>query len=197
MATKKGIVKKTLFSNFANIRTSGIISIKLDQNDELLWVKMTKGNDYIILTTKHGKAIIFHEKEIRFTGRSSRGVKGIFLEKQDDVVTADVFSKKEFDKNLFVIGERGIGKKTKLSLFKGQHRAGKGVKVASIDYKFGNIAFAQIIDPENTTAIITSAHGHIVKIPLKSIPSRSRSAKGVILIRLSKKDDKVAAATLI
>jgi DNA gyrase subunit A len=197
MATKKGIVKKTLFSNFANIRTNGIISIKLDSNDELLWVKMTKGNDYAILTTKHGKAIIFHEKEIRFTGRSSRGVRGIMLEKEDDVVTADVFSKKEFDKSLFVIGERGIGKKTKLSLFKGQHRAGKGVKVASIDAKFGNIAFAQIISPENTTAIITSAHGQIVKIPLKSIPSRSRTAKGVILIRLSKKDDRVAASTLI
>ena len=197
MATKKGVVKKTSFSNFANIRTNGIIAIKLDQQDELLWVKMTGGNDFVILVTKFGKAIIFNEEEIRPTGRSSRGVKGIAIEKEDTIVAADAFSKKQFSKDLFVISDRGIGKKTKLSMFKGQHRAGKGVKVASLDEKFGQVAFSQIINPEQTTAIITSKLGQTVKIPLPSIPSRSRSAKGVILIRLSKKEDRVAAATLI
>ncbi|MFH1827597.1 MAG: DNA gyrase subunit A [bacterium] len=197
MATKCGIVKKTSFSNFANIRTNGIIAIKLDQKDELLWVKMTDGNMYTILTAKNGKAIIFNEKEIRPTGRSSRGVKGISIEKEDSIVAADAFSKKEFNKDFFVISNKGIGKKTKLSMFKGQHRAGKGVKVASLDDKFGSVAFSQIINPDQTTAIITSKLGQTVKIPLTSIPSRSRSAKGVILIRLSKTEDRVAAATLI
>ncbi len=197
MATKNGVVKKTSFSNFANIRTNGIISIKLDQKDELLWVKMTDNNKFAILVTKKGKAIIFNEKEIRPTGRSSRGVKGINLDKEDSIVSAGAFSQKEFSKDLFVISDKGIGKKTKLSMFKGQHRGGKGVKVASLDEKFGNVAFSQIIDTEQNTAIITSKLGQTVKIPLTSIPSRSRSAKGVILIRLSKKEDRVAAATLI
>ncbi len=197
MATKYGVVKKTSFANFANIRTNGIIAIKLDQKDELLWVKMTDGNKFTILATKNGKAIIFNEKEIRPTGRSSRGVRGINLEKEDNIISADAFSQKEFNKDLFVISDKGIGKKTKLSMFKGQHRAGKGVKVASLDEKFGNVAFSQIINEQQTTAIITSKLGQTVKIPLSSIPSRSRSAKGVILIRLSKKEDRVAAATLI
>lgn len=197
MATKYGVVKKTSFSNFANIRTNGIIAIKLDQKDELLWVKMTDSNKFTILATKNGKAIIFNEKEIRPTGRSSRGVRGINLEKEDNIISADAFSQKEFNKDLFVISDKGIGKKTKLSMFKGQHRAGKGVKVASLDEKFGNVAFSQIINEQQTTAIITSKLGQTVKIPLSSIPSRSRSAKGVILIRLSKKEDRVAAATLI
>ena len=197
MATKYGVVKKTSFSNFANIRNNGIIAIKLDQKDELLWVKMTDSNKFTILATKNGKAIIFNEKEIRPTGRSSRGVRGINLEKEDNIISADAFSQKEFNKDLFVISDKGIGKKTKLSMFKGQHRAGKGVKVASLDEKFGNVAFSQIINEQQTTAIITSKLGQTVKIPLSSIPSRSRSAKGVILIRLSKKEDRVAAATLI
>lgn len=197
MATKFGVVKKTSFANFANIRTNGIIAIKLDQKDELLWVKMTDSNKFTILATKNGKAIIFNEKEIRPTGRSSRGVRGINLEKDDNIISADAFSQKEFNKDLFVISDKGIGKKTKLSMFKGQHRAGKGVKVASLDEKFGNVAFSQIINEQQTTAIITSKLGQTVKIPLSSIPSRSRSAKGVILIRLSKKEDRVAAATLI
>ncbi|MDH7476192.1 MAG: DNA gyrase subunit A [Microgenomates group bacterium] len=197
MFTKKGTVKKTPFSDYANIRSNGIIAIRLEKDDELLWVKMTDGQKNAIIATKQGKAIVFKEKEIRPTGRSSKGVKGIELAAGDQVVAADVFSDKEFKKNILVIGERGIGKKTILSLFRGQHRGGKGVKVATIDKKFGQIAFAQLINEGDTTAIITSAHGQIVKIPLAAIPSRSRSAKGVILMRFSDPADKVVSATFI
>jgi DNA gyrase subunit A len=149
------------------------------------------------LTTRDGKTIIFNEKEIRPTGRASMGVKGITLENNNEVVAADAFTAEEFKKSLFVIGERGIGKKTILSAFKDQHRGGKGVKVASVDDKMGKIAIASIIDPGLTEIIITSTNGQIVKIPLKSIPVRSRTAKGVILMRFSQKDDKVGAATFI
>jgi len=96
-----------------------------------------------------------------------------------------------------VICEKGIGKKTKLSNFKGQHRGGKGVKVTSIDKKTGTVAFAKIINESDTTIIITSAKGQVVKLPLESIPSRSRTAKGVILMRFSQKDDQVVSATFI
>jgi len=197
MCTKNGTVKKTLFEDFANIRSNGIVAIRLDTGDELMMVKMTDGNMNVIITTRHGKAIVFKETEIRSTGRASMGVRGIDLKDTDHVTAADVFSNSEFKRDLFVIGERGVGKKTALSLFKGQHRGGKGVKVASVDEKMGQIAFVQIICEADETIIITSSQGQIVKIPLNSIPSRSRSAKGVILMRFSDKSDKVVGTTFI
>ncbi len=197
MCTKNGTVKKTLFEDFANIRSNGIVAIRLDTDDELMMVKMTDGNMNIIITTRHGKAIVFKETEIRSTGRSSMGVRGIDLDETDQVTAADVFSNNEFKKDLFVIGERGVGKKTSLSLFRGQHRGGKGVKVASVDEKMGQIAFVQITRESDETVIITSGGGQVVKIPLKSIPSRSRTAKGVILMRFSDKSDKVVGATFV
>ena len=197
MATKMGTVKKTLFADFANIRSNGIIAIKLEPGDELLWVNLTDGKKNIILTSSAGKAIVFKESEIRSTGRSSIGVKGMDSEKGDFVTAADVFSNEEFKKNIIVLGDKGVGKKTKLSFFKGQHRGGKGVKIASVDQKIGRICFSQIVNPEKTTVIITSLKGQVVKIPLQAIPSRSRTAKGVILMRFSEKDDRVVSAALV
>lgn len=197
MFTKNGTVKKTPFKDYANIRTNGIIAIRLEKGDELLWVKMSDGQKNAIIVTKQGKAIVFKEQEIRSTGRASKGVKGIELNSEDRVTAADVFANNEFKKRIFVIGERGVGKKTQLSLFRGQHRGGKGVKVASVDKKMGQIAFVKIIDETDTIAIITSAHGQTVKIPLASIPSRSRSAKGVILMRFTDPQEKVVAATFV
>lgn len=195
MSTKFGTVKKTPFEEYVNIRTNGIIAIKLEKNDELLLVKLTNGEKNVILVSKNGKAIVFKEKEIRITGRSSIGVKGMELEDNNQVIAADVFSDDEFKKDILVIGEKGIGKKTALSNFKGQHRGGKGVKIASLDDKVGHIALAMILQPEDETLIITSALGQVVKIPLSSIPSRSRTAKGVILMRFSDKSDRVVSAT--
>jgi len=197
MSTKEGTVKKTPFDQFAHIRTNGIVAIKLDSKDELLWVGLTDGKKHVILTTRDGKAIVFNESEIRPTGRSSMGVKGITLENNNVVIAARAFGSGEFKQNLFVIGERGVGKKTQLSNFKGQHRAGKGVKVASVDDKMGKIAFVEIVHEGDDGVIITSSQGQVVKIPLKDIPSRSRSAKGVILMRFSQTGDKVSTATLV
>lgn len=197
MSTRLGTVKKTTFKDYANIRSNGIIAIRLEKNDELLWVKLTDGKANIILVSKKGKAIVFKEKEIRPTGRASIGVKGMELDPENQVIAADVFSDDEFKKDILVISEKGIGKKTKLSNFKGQHRGGKGVKIASIDDKIGNLALASIIQPEDETLIITSKSGQVVKIPLNSIPSRSRTAKGVILMRFSDKIDRIVSATSV
>jgi DNA gyrase subunit A len=197
MCTKQGTVKKTTFEEFENIRSNGIIAIKLEENDELLWVKMTDGKMNVLITTKHGKAIVFKEQEVRSTGRSSIGVRGVELAEGDLVASAEVFTNEEYKKNIIVIGEHGVGKKTNIALFKGQHRGGKGVKIASVDQKMGEICFVQIVNPEDTTIIMTSSSGQIVKIPLASIPPRSRTAKGVILMRFSDKTDKIVSATLI
>ena len=197
MFTKNGTVKKTPFEEYANIRTNGIVAIRLEKDDELLWVRISNGKDNVIMSTKMGKAIVFKEKEVRAVGRASIGVKGIELKKEDHLVAADIFSDQEFKKNILVIGEKGVGKKTKLSNFRGQHRGGKGVKVTSIDKKTGTVAFAKIINETDSTMIITSAKGQIVKIPLEAIPSRSRTAKGVILMRFSQKDDQVVSATCV
>lgn len=196
MATKKGTVKKTEFKEYANIRSNGLIAIKLEKEDELLWVKMTDKNKNVMLITKGGKAIVFHEKEVRTTGRSSIGVKGVELEKTDEVVATDVFGQAELKKDILVIGEKGVGKRTNLANFKGQHRGGKGIKVAPVEGKLGKIAFVQIINAEDSTVIITSSSGQVVKIPLADIPSYSRQAKGVYLMRF-KSEDKVVSATFI
>lgn len=195
MSTKRGSVKKTPFQQFANIRTNGLIAITLHKDDELLWVNFTDNQKNVILVSHAGKAIVFKEGEIRPTGRSSMGVKGVDLDREDTLAAADVFSNEEFKKDLFVLYEKGIGKKTKLSEFRGQHRAGKGVKVGTIDAKTGQIAFARIINQDDETVLITTTDGQTVKLPLPSIPSRSRSAKGVIVIRL--RQGKVASATFI
>jgi len=197
MATKKGIVKKTPFSDYVNIRSNGIIGIKLESSDELLWVKLTDGKKMVILISSFGKAIIFKEEEVRTTGRSSIGVKGMEISKNDFVVSADVFSEEEVNKEILVIGEHGIGKKTPLSYLKGQHRGGKGIKIAEVDEKFGKVAFAQIIKENDSTVIITSCYGQIVKISLSEIPTRSRTAKGVILMRFSHKEDRIASAAFV
>jgi len=197
MVTKKGTVKKTPFTKFANIRTNGIIAIKLDKDDRLLWVKLTDGDHNILLISERGKAIIFPEAEVRPTGRNARGVRGIKLAVNDQLTSADVFKNEEYKKRLFVLSERGVGKKTKLSLFRDQHRGGVGVKVASVDKRNGKIIFTQIIEPDNKQVIITSKKGQVVKIPLKGIPPRSRNAKGVILMRFSDPEDAVADATFL
>jgi len=197
MATKKGIVKKTPFAQYVDIRSNGIIAIKLESSDELLWVKLTDGKKMVILVSSLGKAIIFKEEEVRTTGRSSIGVKGMEISDNDFVVSADVFSEEEFSREILVIGEHGIGKKTSLSFFKGQHRGGKGIKIAEVDEKFGKVAFAQIIKENDETVIITSSQGQVVKISLSEIPTRSRTAKGVILMRFSQKEDRIASAAFV
>lgn len=197
MCTRLGTIKKTPLSDFKNIRAGGIIAIKLSFGDELLWSQVTSGKDMIVMATREGKAIVFNEKEVRPTGRNSQGVRALNLKETDSVTSMDVFSPEEKDKKLIVISERGIGKKTKIMLFRFQHRGGKGVKIANIDERTGRIAFSSIIHDDNQTLLITSRKGQVVKIPIKSLPTLSREAKGVILMRFSDKSDRVVSATFI
>ncbi len=197
MVTRRGLVKKTIFSDYSNIRSNGLIAIKLSGDDELLASSLSDGNQHVMLVSKAGKAILFNEKEVRLTGRSSMGVKGIDIAATDSVVSTATLTNEDLKKSLLVIGDKGIGKRVSMKHFRGQHRGGKGVKIAPSGDKMGMIAFSQIVQPEDSTVIITSQHGLVVKTPVNKVPSYSRSAKGVILMRFSKANDKVVSCTFI
>ncbi len=196
LSTKNGTVKKTALSEFENIRRSGIIAIKLDKGDELAWSKLTNGDDDIILTTHDGKSIRFSEKSVRSLGRSTKGVRGIKLHDNDRVIGMDVINKKD-KADLLTIMENGLGKKTSVNEFRGQSRAGQGVKVAKVTPKTGKVAFAQVIPPNCTELIITSKRGQVVKLSLSQIPRHSRNTQGLILMRFSNSSDRVTSATCI
>lgn len=197
MATEKGVVKKTKISEFANIRKRGIVAIKIDKNDSLSWVKLTSGKDDVFLVTKNGKIIGFSESQVRSTGRSSIGVKGIKLVDDDSVVSMNIVSPQDKNKTIFVIAKNGLGKRTKISKVRNQNRGGQGVKIAHVTSKTGKLVFATMMDGGSSEVIITSERGQVVKISSDSIPVRSRNTQGVILMRFSEKTDHIASATCI
>lgn len=195
MTTRKGTVKKSQLTEYENIRKSGLISIKLESGDELVWTSITSGKDDIILISHEGKSIKFSETQTRATARDTMGVRGILLKPEDFVVGMGVVKSPE--EEIITITENGIGKRSKLSSFPKQGRGGQGVKAVDITPKTGKVAVAQMI-PQNTEAVIlTSIKGQIVKLPLVAVPLLGRTTQGVILMRYSEKGDSLAAATCI
>lgn len=205
MATAKGIVKKTKVSEFENLRSSGLIAIRLDPKDQLVAVHETSGHDHVLLLTKKGKSIRFPEVNVRPMGRATTGMRGIKLESDDEVIGMEVFperQKKPTDKrrkvfrDILTISENGLGKRTPVKLFPIQKRAGKGVKAAVVNQKTGNLASMIMVTEKAEQLVITSRGGHVIKLPVKNIPQMGRATQGVILMRFAKKDDKVAAVTV-
>lgn len=196
LTTRNGTVKKSKISEFENIRRSGIVAIKLDKGDELVWSDQTSGDHDILLVTKQGKAIRFSEAGVRPLGRATQGVRGIKISADDEVISMDVLDKKSM-LDLLTIMENGLGKKTAASEFRGQTRGGMGVKVANINSKTGKVAFAQSIPSDCKAVIMTSKRGQVVKLALNSIPKLSRATQGVILMRFTKADDRVTSATCV
>ena len=197
LTTRKGTVKKSAVSEFANIRRTGIVAIKLEAGDELVWSKLTSGNDDIMLVTHEGKAIRFSGKEVRPMGRATMGVRGIKIGPKDEVIGMDVISADDKTAELLTIMENGLGKKTSATEFRGQTRGGMGVKVANVTEKTGKVVTAQIIPPDMNSVIITSKKGQVVKLHLSAIPKLSRATQGVILMRFSKAGDLIASATCV
>lgn len=196
LSTKKGTVKKTSLAEFENIRRNGIAAIKLEAGDELAWSKLTDGAQDVILTTHDGKAIRFSEKSVRPMGRSTMGVRGIKLQKEDMVIGMDVIGKSE-KLDLLTIMENGLGKKTSVALFRGQSRGGQGSKVAKVTLKTGKVVFAQVTPVNCKEFIMTSKRGLVVKLEIASVPRLARATQGVILMRFSNAIDRVTSATCI
>ena len=207
LATKKGVIKKSSLDKFRNIRQTGLAAIKLDTNDELIWAKLTGGNDQIFLVTHNGKCIRFNETDTRPMGRHTRGVRGITLKENDTLVGMDIVPQtlvatnkeknSQFFRHLFVVTENGVGKRTNVYLYPLQKRGGIGVKVANLTAKTGNIAAAQVVSETSEQIILVSKKAITINLPIKNIPSLSRNTKGVILMRFKSVDDKVNAMTIL
>ena len=186
MATKNGTVKKTPLGDYANIRTNGLIAIKLDDGDELRWIKKTDGKSDVIISTSAGQAIRFNEQDARPMGRAARGVRGVRLRPNDCVVGMDIVTSDE--QTLLVISEKGFGKRTKVTNFPSHKRGGVGIKAAIVTAKTGPIISVQTIDPTMNEALLVSQNGQTIRLGLNDIKLLGRTTQGVTIMRLSDGD---------
>lgn len=194
MATEKGVVKRTEIEKYANIRKTGIITMKLHDQDRLRWVMATNGEGEIIMVTKNGQSIHYQEKDVRPMGRSAGGVRGIKLREGDSVIAVDAIENDQAQ--VFTILENGYGKRTSVSLFTLQKRGGIGIRASKVNQKTGKLAGAEIIYNHDGDAVIISVLGQIIRMSVKSVKKLTRDTQGVRLMRLNKKD-KVASMTVI
>jgi len=201
MVTKNGLIKKVALELFENIRRSGIIAIRLKNDDILRWIKPTTGKDDVILISIFGQAIRTREKNIRAMGRAAAGVRGIRLRKGDGVVGMDIINdgKATASEQLLVVMENGFGKRTSLGYYKVQGRGGSGIKTAKVSNKTGKIVSAFVVNKnlENEDLIIISEKGQVIRLPLRSVNVLGRATQGVRLMRFKETNDKVASVTFI
>ena len=197
MATKNGAIKKVNSSEFVTVRSNGVLAMSIKGNDVLKWVRVSGGDDEVILLTKKGQAIRFHEKQVRAMGRTASGVRAIKLKSGDEVVGADVIpTGKEKDLELLVVSENGFGKKTELSEYKRQSRGGSGIKTSKVTDKTGKLVASLLIGKEETDLIAISQKGQVIRTELSSIPSLSRATQGVRIIRLAAGDKAASVVCL-
>ncbi len=186
MATIKGTIKKTPLKDYANIRTNGLIAIKLDDGDELKWIQKTTGEHDVIISTSAGQAIRFSEKDARPMGRAARGVRGVRLRPNDNVVGMDIVSDNE--RSLLVISEKGYGKATKVSNFPSHKRGGVGIKAAVVTAKTGPIITVQTLEENASEVLMISNKGQTIRVGLKDIPTLGRTTQGVRIMKLGEGD---------
>jgi DNA gyrase subunit A len=191
--TRQGTVKRTALSDFQNVRKGGIIAINIEQSDALVDVKLTSGNNEVVIITREGMSIRFHEDQVRSMGRSAGGVRGIDLDKNDAVVALAVVDPVA---TLLVAGENGIGKRTGFDEYRLQSRGGKGIITMKTGEKTGGIVGALTVLDTDELMLITGG-GQMVRIPVKGIRETGRNAMGVKLIDLDAKDRLQAVAPVI
>ncbi len=189
LSTKNGIVKKTKREEFKNINKSGLIAIGLREDDELIGVRVTSGEEEVILVTKDGMSIRFDENDIRHMGRTAMGVKGISLNKNDKVVSMNLCSE---GTELLVVSGNGFGKRTSIEEYRAQIRAGKGIKTYNITDKTGEIVGAQMVNEDDEMMIINS-NGVLIRLRVNEISLFGRVTSGV---KLMKTDDEVNVVSI-
>ena len=186
MATKNGTIKKTAMKNYANVRSNGLITIKLDPGDELKWVKPTTGKNDIIISTSAGQAIRFNEADVRAMGRSAMGVRGMRLRPKDEVVGMDIVTDPK--QKLIAVSANGYGKSTLVANFPTHKRGGVGIKVAAVTAKTGPIVAVHTLNPEASEVIMMSSNGQAIRVAVKDIPTLGRATQGVRIMRMAEGD---------
>lgn len=192
MCTVRGVIKKTPFEQYQNVRSSGLIAINLDEGDELKWIRMTSGDNEVLISTSQGQAIRFHERDARPMGRVSRGVRGIRLRSGDRVIGMDIV---EEGSSIFVISQYGYGKRTKVAQFTPHARGGVGIRSAVVNKKTGDlIGVKSLSEDDSQEVIIISSQGQTIRLGIKDIPALGRATQGVRIMRLNDGDEVVSLA---
>jgi len=192
MCTVRGVVKKTPFEQYKNVRSSGLITINLDDGDELKWIRMTTGDNEVLISTSQGQAIRFHERDVRPMGRVARGVRGIRLRAGDRVIGMDIV---EQNSSIFVISKFGYGKRTKVSQFTPHARGGVGIRSAVVNTKTGElIGVKTLSDNDGQEVIIISSQGQTIRLGINDISALGRATQGVRIMRLNDNDHVVSLA---
>ncbi|WP_047153331.1 DNA gyrase subunit A [Aneurinibacillus tyrosinisolvens] len=189
-ATKQGIVKKSDLTSFSNIRRVGLFAINLREDDELIGVRLTDGEQDIIMGTRNGMSIRFSEKDVRIMGRSATGVKGIQLGRGDQVIDMDIAND---EADVLIVTAKGYGKRTPLSSYRLQTRGGKGIKTMHLTERNGVIAGLKVVESKNDLMLITSS-GIIIRLSIRDISSMGRNTQGVKLIRLGEEEEVATVA---
>ena len=192
-ATKNGVVKKTVLSEFGNPRSNGIRAINLEKGDELIDVQVTDGKNDIVLATRHGMSIRFHEKDVRDMGRTTTGVKGIELDKKDHVIDMVVVRRAS---TLLVVTERGMGKRSELDEYRIQHRGGRGIITLKRAAKTGDIVALKEVLPDDELMMITKK-GIMIRVPVEGIRITGRNTQGVKVMNLTPGDLVVDVARVV
>lgn len=192
-ATQKGIVKKTDLSEYDTSRKDGIIAISLADDDELMGVQLTDGNQDVILVTKEGMSIRFNEQDVRSMGRTAHGVRGIRLDNDDEVVGMDIIRN---DSQLLVITDKGYGKRSPVEEYRTQSRGGKGILTLRITPRNGKLVGTKVVK-EGEEIMIISKEGIIIRLKTDDISSMSRTTQGVLIMRVGEEDAVVAIARVV
>jgi len=191
--TRRGVIKKSSLSEFANIRKSGLNAIDLDENDELLAVDLSDGSHDIILGTRDGMAVHFNEKDVRSMGRNARGVRAITLAPGDEVVAMDVEEKER--REVLIVTSQGFGKRTPIDDYRHTSRGGKGVKAFAREKNVGRVVDQILVKPEDEILLMTSGN-QVIRIRASEIRKAGRSTKGVRLQRVEEGDEVIAVTNL-
>ena len=197
LGTKQGIAKKMAIDSFKQVRTSGIIAISLDKDDELLGAHFVNKDDTVLMVSSEGQSIRFKESDVRAMGRTAGGVRAIKLDKGDYVVGMCVaLATVDKKTTVLVLAQNGYGKQTELTEYKVQNRGGSGIKVMQVTDKTGLVVGVAIVQAE-TELIAISQKGQVIRTMLESIPVISRATQGVRVMRLKEENDRVASYTLV
>ncbi|MNE39383.1 DNA gyrase subunit A [compost metagenome] len=186
------MVKKTPLDDYINIRKVGLIAISLREDDDLIGVKLTDGNQEIIMGTAQGMSIRYSEQDVRSMGRSATGVKGIQLDASDVVIDMDVISP---DKDILIVTAKGYGKRTPVADYRIQNRGGKGIKTLNVTDKNGPIVSLKVVENDEDLMIMT-ASGTMIRTSMEGISTMGRNTQGVRLIH-TRDDDTVATVTRV